>query len=1226
MAGNQEDVLSSINWGSLRNLESVFRDTTSVSRQTPNMEKFKERLLHVVPLSPVKGETRRMILLDLNRVQKAIQRASLSQSERRKLGGILKKSLSTEDGQERLRELIITLCDRGLSLPAIIGMTVGNRLVHFSSDLVRFRHALGLADAIHMAMFNTGIKVKFLARHSVRLTSSRWKEMDNHFGSCDLRQMRIKNKIPYMNLHRSTTKNRKFYLLQHYLGEIPSGRPEKEYVKLIKGSLVDAFCVAADQERPPLEFSQWISLFPPMAQSRLDNLFRNDRKGRVRFYKNLLESKSLCAEVGADMIEEAYVKHRLSLCRPESEVLLSSDGLAEKLYQYGVKVGQRLRELYRPFETKLPNTRATMEKGRDKGGAREALKDRIEVQKGPLYNQFLAGATRLEPTVVGLFGAPGSGKTSLLPGLIRFLGTTLFPGMEGEKLVYSRSCACEHWDGYEGQPIVVLDDLGQNPNNRSDLVEFEQLVSSNRYILPMAELKEKGTKFTSPIIIATSNLGYNSLLTEGSQFALEDDGAFWRRFHLPIICRKRQGKAEYGLARSRADVTQHRFYNQGDQITYRQETAYPSHFRNRSIHRFGVSGNHSTPHEPYSIDEIFDDRLDLFEKIVSVFRHRVDFHASHLSGYWRQDITCFHASVHQGPGPFYDFSMEKRKVAWLPSDVTASILFEETPPFHRPIVQAIAIPEPLKVRMITKAEAETKVLQPFQRALFDYLGENPQFVLTHGITRVEFEEDFLKRLSWVERIESEIMKIRDRFPGEDHLWLSGDYSAATDNFPFFVTQALVEGILSQIDHDPTKAWVRYETSAHRIRYPGGIIADQTSGQLMGSLISFPLLCFLNDFIIRESGFEVGSYLINGDDVVAKGTSASISHWRNLAPKVGLELSLGKNFIDADFCCVNSQLFWRGEVQHTGKVSCQTRYGKTLSRCFCETQFYFGASEEIKAEFIRRNIIPLRETPRSLDVPVSHGGLALFFSSSPDVDIPLAKRVYLSDYLSDSLRSLPVPGYDFIRAMKIPLGFFTPEEIELGGGEAEENGWYSILQSLDLNPKESESRELTHSMLLKREKTYEVEGNRRLLNQIRSSNFREFPPLSNVQTKIVFVQKGKVGYVKQKLVENALRILLSEIRKESGPTGDEYLLDLIRDAVSAPDPIFEEGFPFSLEEEALESDEDEPLPHTSNLIRGGIYLPNVEYSPVESIISTLARSLDRGGDQRENFSDPPEDDR
>jgi hypothetical protein len=70
--------------------------------------------------------------------------------------------------------------------------------------------------------------------------------------------------------------------------------------------------------------------------------------------------------------------------------------------------------------------------------------------------------------------------------------------------------------------------------------------------------------------------------------------------------------------------------------------------------------------------------------------------------------------------------------------------------------------------------------------------------------------------------------------------------------------------------NPPEHGPRYEVSPHLIEYPDGV-GKQTSGQLMGSLLSFPLLCFLNDFIISHSGFERGKYLINGDDVVALGS-------------------------------------------------------------------------------------------------------------------------------------------------------------------------------------------------------------------------------------------------------------------------------------------------------------------------------------------------------------------
>jgi hypothetical protein len=209
------------------------------------MEKFKERLLHTVPLSPVEGEDRRMILIDLGRIKKCIQLASLQLSERRKLNGVLKKNLHSPDGQKRLRDLVSALCGRGLSLKNIIGMKVGDRHAHFSTDLIRFRHALGLADAVHMAMFNTGTKVNFINRYLVRLNPSRWNEMrTSRVAVGQLNEIRVKDKIPYIVLNRTSTKARKFHLLQHYLREFPLRLAEKDYVKVIKGTLVDAFCVA----------------------------------------------------------------------------------------------------------------------------------------------------------------------------------------------------------------------------------------------------------------------------------------------------------------------------------------------------------------------------------------------------------------------------------------------------------------------------------------------------------------------------------------------------------------------------------------------------------------------------------------------------------------------------------------------------------------------------------------------------------------------------------------------------------------------------------------------------------------------------------------------------------------------------------------------------------------------------------------------------------------------
>lgn len=1180
------------------------------------MEKFSERLLQVVPLFLEPGD-RRALIVDLGRLSGALTKASLSIAERRKLKGVLKKSLDSEDGQKRLRHLIVTLCNRGMNLPSVLGIpVVGARYAHYLKDFVRFRHAMGLADAVHMAMFNTGIRVGFHVPTETRLTECSWKELllkRNSNYHVSAKGIKVRDKTPFVVLHRSETKHRRFHLLRHYLHVFPKKFQEKDFVKLIKGSLVDAFCVQAEQERPDCPFRHWLPLFPPLTQKRLNKRFATDRRGRVRFYKNLLESKSLCAPVGEDMIREAYEKHYRSLCRPEEEVLPQVDDFAMKLFQYGQTVGEFVEKIYKPHSTHLPNSRATIETNRAAGGARAVLQDRIEIQKGPLYNQMLRGSSRLEPTVVGLFGAPGSGKTTILPSLIRTLGSALFPRLKDKDLVFSRSCACEHWDGYTGQPIVVLDDIGQNLENRQDLVEFEQLVSSNEYHLPMAELSNKGMTFTSPILIVTSNMSFATPLGVAKKWPIVDPGAFWRRFHVPIIVRseKSEGrmKTVYGLARALNEPLQHRFYRLDEntessvQISKERSEEQAEFPHAASAYLWNIHFQDQVQlrgRPPYVMEKIFGDRLEIFGHILDCFRHRVDFHASHLSGVWRQNISVFGLSVKQGLGPLYDVYTERKEVAWMENDVTVSLLFNEYPPFHPPVVQAVAIPEPLKVRMITKAEAETKVLQPFQRALFEYLKAQPQFSLTHGVTWNR-EKSMTEKLEWIHRIEQEIKAILNGHPEGEKLWLSGDYEAATDNFPQWVTTALVEGILSKISHEPTKAWVRYEVSPHVIRYPEGVQGNQTSGQLMGSLLSFPLLCFLNDFIICHSGFEKGSYLINGDDVVARGYRASIEKWRRDAPKVGLSLSLGKNFIDSQFCCVNSQLFWEGDVLHTGKVSCQTRVGKTLANCFSEVQFYYGLHEEIKSEFIRRNLLELRKTPRSLDVPISHGGLGLVFNTGPRFDPKLARRVYLYDYLSPVFKSVAVPGYDFLRAMKVPIGTFTDEELMLGGGEPKENEFLNLLQTLDVNPRESEEVELSFESLLKREKIYSQ--HERLLNQLSSADFRGFPPLGNIRYRTIFIMKGKVGHVKQRIIEAALTHLLLYSRKIV-PDEDESWVAIHRDLLKSEDPLFSDHFPISMEDEPIEED---ILPHTSPMVRGGFFTSRGRVMKIHNLVD-LTSSL------------------
>lgn len=109
---------------------------------------------------------------------------------------------------------------------------------------------------------------------------------------------------------------------------------------------------------------------------------------------------------------------------------------------------------------------------------------------------------RPEPYVVYIHGPPGCGK-SLMGSL---LASRLAQALSGDPDdVYSpASVSCEYYDGYRGQAVHYIDDVGQDPEGK-DWRDFAQLVSTAPFVLPMANLEEKGRLYTSRVIIMTSN-------------------------------------------------------------------------------------------------------------------------------------------------------------------------------------------------------------------------------------------------------------------------------------------------------------------------------------------------------------------------------------------------------------------------------------------------------------------------------------------------------------------------------------------------------------------------------------------------------------------------------------------------------------------------------------------------------------------------------------------------
>lgn len=220
-----------------------------------------------------------------------------------------------------------------------------------------------------------------------------------------------------------------------------------------------------------------------------------------------------------------------------------------------------------------------------------------------------------------------------------------------------------------------------------------------------------------------------------------------------------------------------------------------------------------------------------------------------------------------------------------------------------PIAEAVPLAEALKVRVITKGPPLTQfVLAPLQKFMWKTLKSHPVFKL---IGEPISESDLLPRLGYL-------------FPGE--AWLSGDYSDATNQLNPRLSELAWDTICTTCEV-PNVLWQlgRRVLTGHLlvVDKKKGLISEQAWGQLMGSIISFPILCVVNAAVCRLSikhdlGREVRlldcPLLVNGDDCLFKCGPAGYSAWKTFGTMAGLSPSVGKVYFSKSFCNINSTFF------------------------------------------------------------------------------------------------------------------------------------------------------------------------------------------------------------------------------------------------------------------------------------------------------------------------------
>lgn len=221
--------------------------------------------------------------------------------------------------------------------------------------------------------------------------------------------------------------------------------------------------------------------------------------------------------------------------------------------------------------------------------------------------------------------------------------------------------------------------------------------------------------------------------------------------------------------------------------------------------------------------------------------------------------------------------------------------------------------EPLKCRLITKGPGVVYwAASSFQRAMWERLQDWSCFRLTGRPLCASDLVDVDRRTR--------------RLGLGFHKWVSGDYSAATDGLSQAINrlcleEAIMAGGLSEGEAEVARAVL----GNHVIEYPeefwpklplGGVI-NQTNGQLMGSVLSFPVLCAINvaaywialeEHTGRSIALESLPVLVNGDDICFKADDSFYAVWQKWTRTAGFTLSAGKNYISEHFATINSEGF------------------------------------------------------------------------------------------------------------------------------------------------------------------------------------------------------------------------------------------------------------------------------------------------------------------------------
>jgi len=217
-----------------------------------------------------------------------------------------------------------------------------------------------------------------------------------------------------------------------------------------------------------------------------------------------------------------------------------------------------------------------------------------------------------------------------------------------------------------------------------------------------------------------------------------------------------------------------------------------------------------------------------------------------------------------------------------------------------PVAVPQALAEPLKTRVITKGPPYLyTVLKPLQRFMWRCLQKFPCFSLTG------------------QPVSEEIVNTMFQYDPSG-VFLSIDYSDATNDLFSWCSELVLNamyslGIIDSLYLDMS----RKAMTQHFIEMKDDLASrrPQKRGQLMGSILSFPILCLINFSVCKLASKLDGKLislssgvLINGDDGVLQGSKNLYDYWTSVCTLVGWRPSVGKVYQSSNFFNINSRSF------------------------------------------------------------------------------------------------------------------------------------------------------------------------------------------------------------------------------------------------------------------------------------------------------------------------------